>query len=276
MGRRKEIIQMHQKAQSKRNPLLLLALALLVLAVAIGGTIAWLTASNHVTNTFTVGEITQPVYPDKPGPDLPDPDNPDEPKDPDSTAWLKGNIYEFFDPDSVITPGGSTVKKPWIGIGKDSEASYVFAYVDNKMMAESVETADSTYFTLNNGWAAVPRKATAYTSVSNAYTGGLFKWVGTGNDSGANPAVIGPSDDAAVWTNTPIFDNVVTPDSAIAADFAGEKPTMDVYCFLYAAVNKATPADAQTEAIAWADGTGAYKDNALAAIVGEATATNGN
>lgn len=267
---------MHQKAQSKRNPLLLLALALLVLAVAIGGTIAWLTASNHVTNTFTVGEITQPVDPDKPGPDLPDPDNPDEPEDPDSTAWLKGNIYEIFDPDSVITPGGSTVKKPWIGIGKDSEASYVFAYVDNKMMAKSAGTEDSTYFTLNDGWAAVPDKATAYTGVSNAYTGGLFKWVGTGNDSGANPAVIGPSADAAVWTNTPIFDNVVTPDSAIAADFADAKPTMDVYCFLYAAVNEATPAAAQTEAIAWAEGTGAYEDNALAAIVGEATATNGN
>lgn len=276
MGRRKEIIQMHQKAQSKRNPLLLLALALLVLAVAIGGTIAWLTASNHVTNTFTVGEITQPVDPDRPDPDLPDPDNPDNPENPDSTAWLKGNIYEIFDPGSVITPGGSTDKKPWIGIGKDSKPSYVFAYVDNKMMAESAEAEDSTYFILNNGWAAVQDKATAYAGVSNAYTGGLFKWVGTGNNSGSNPAVIGPSADAAVWTNTPIFNNVVTPDSAIAADFADEKPKMDVYCFLYAAVNGATPAAAQTEAIAWAEGTGTYEDNALAAIVGEATATNGD
>lgn len=271
---------MHQKAQSKRNPLLLLALALLVLAVAIGGTIAWLTASNHVTNTFTVGQITQPD-PDPTDPDKPGPNDPNCPlggcPDPGTDgASMTGNIYEIFGPDSVITPGGSTVKKPWIGIGKDSEPSYVFAYVDNKMMAKNAGPEDSTYFILNNGWAAVPGKATAYTGDSNAYTGGLFKWVGMGNDPGTGPAVISPSADAAVWTNTPIFNNVVTPDSAIAADFAGEKPTMDVYCFLYAAVNEATPAAAQTEAIAWAEGTGAYQGKALAAIVGEATATNGD
>lgn len=229
------------------------ALALLLVAVAVGGTIAWLTASNSVTNTFTVGEITQPEYPDKPNPDLPDPDDPDEPKHDDSTAWLKGNIYEIFDLNSPIIPGDETMKKPWIGIGKDSEAAYVFAYVDNKMMDEAADPVDSTYFILNNGWAPVTGKATAYANVSNAYTGGLFKWVGTGNDAGSEPAIIGPSGDAAVWTNTPIFDNVVAPDSTVAADFASKNPAMDVYCYLYAAVSDATPAAAQTEAIAWMD-----------------------
>ena len=68
-----------------------------------------------------------------------------------------------------------------------------------------------------------------YDGVANAYTGGLFKWVGTGNNEGSNPAVIGPSNDTAVWTNSPIFDNVVTPGSTSAADFSSANPSMDVY-----------------------------------------------
>ena len=48
----------------KRTPAVAITAGLLATALAVGGTIAWLTASNTVSNTFTVGQITKPVDPD--------------------------------------------------------------------------------------------------------------------------------------------------------------------------------------------------------------------
>lgn len=258
MGRRKEIIQMHQKAQSKRNPLLLLALALLVLAVAIGGTIAWLTASNHVTNTFTVGQITQPDPGDGEGeePETPcKPGNPACPIDPstdpkeDADAHLIGNIYEYFPQDDrKIIPGERNTKVPYIGLGGNSEDSYIFAYVDNKMYSTSADDADKPYFELHEGWAPVEGQVVEYNNQEDKYVSGLFMWVAGGTE--ATPLVSNKDDNAdAVWTN-PVFTETVAPEGAEASDFS-ETPTMNVYCFIYANVNNTTPQAAKNAAQTW-------------------------
>lgn len=260
MGRRKEIIQMHQKAQSKRNPLLLLALALLVLAVAVGGTIAWLTASNHVTNTFTVGQITQPDPGDGEGekPETPcNPGNSACPTDPstnpeeDADAHLIGNIYEYFPQnDRKIIPGERNTKVPYIGLGGNSEDSYIFAYVDNKMYSTSAIAADKPYFELNEGWAPVEGEGQVeqYNGEPDKYVRGLFMWVADGTE--ATPLASKKGDNAdAVWTN-PVFTETVAPENAEASDFS-ETPTMDVYCFIYANVNNTTPQAAKEAARTW-------------------------
>lgn len=212
--------------KSNKRKYLIGALAVLLVAVVVGGTVAWLTAANKVTNTFTVGEITQPDPGDKPqGGD-------------DENGKLSGNIYEIFKQDQEIYPGKTVTKKPWIGVGKDSKPSYVFAYVDNKMMAEQTENGHTPYFTLNNNWVAVDGYATAYTgegAVSGkTYTEGLFMYAG--ND-GANAIILNPDGTNAAWTDY-IFDNVIVPDGAVADEFI-ENGSMDVWCYLYAAVDEA-------------------------------------
>ena len=227
---------MEQKSKKKY---FIAALAVLLVAVAVGGTIAWLTAANSVTNSFTVGQITQPDpdVPDKPDPNLP---NPDEEED-GNKATLKGNIYEIFSTDPKIIPGDSITKTPYIGIGKGSEDAFVFAYIDNKMMAQNAGDEDSTYFILNSNWA--PVVADEYDGVSNAYTGGLFMYKGDTGTAAENCWGYLKGDAAkATWTPQ-IFDEVVTPSSTTVADINAEladdgtyetAPTMDVWCYIYA------------------------------------------
>lgn len=248
-------------AQKKnRRNAIIAALAVLVVALAVGGTIAWLTASNSVTNTFTVGQITQPDpdVPDKPNPDLPDPGKED---DDGTDASLTGNIYELFTPNSPIVPGDDTRKEPYIGIGKDSEDAFVFVYVENAMTTmgqenSNVTAADLPCFKLADGWAPVSDHATPATMEGGYYTSGLFKWVGMGNDSLSEALALKASDSSAVWTGE-VFESVYCPESTVFEDFASA-PEMNVYCYLYADVNDVDPWTAEAEAVTWAT-TGGLK-----------------
>ena len=57
--------------KNNNKKVLIGALAVLLVAVAVGGTIAWLNAQSKLTNSFTVGNITEPEK-DPEGGDLPD------------------------------------------------------------------------------------------------------------------------------------------------------------------------------------------------------------
>lgn len=242
----------NQQGRGKRFAAIALAVCLVL--VAVGGTIAWLTASNKVTNNFTVGQITKPdpgpANPDKPDPNLPDPGKGD---DNGNQGKMDGNIYEVFSKDPNLIPGGEVTKAPYIGIGKGSEDAYVFAYVDNKMMADTADLAHSTYFTLGKGWAPVAGKATEYTgdgASDKTYTSGLFVWVNGGTD----PAPLVGQEGEATWTGE-LFGSVQVPAAAGAADFA-QIPTMDVHCFIYAVGNKKDDKGEAATAAAtkWVDG----------------------
>lgn len=114
---------------NKKRIALIAVLAACLAAAAVAGVLAWLTVSNSVTNTFTIGNITQPTT---------DPDTPA------TTVTLAGNISEnkWVD-DSKIVPGSTVAKNPNIGIGKGSDSSYVYAFVKNNV-------ATDAYFTLNS------------------------------------------------------------------------------------------------------------------------------
>ena len=245
-----------ENTKGRKRTLAIIAVVVCLALAAVGGTIAWLTASSNVTNSFTVGEITEPTTP--PG-DEPTPD----PGDPDNNAKLDGNIYEIFDDGSKIIPGGEIQKRPWIGIGEGSESSYVFAYIDNKMMSDSADGADWTNFMLNTGWAPLENQSDVYNWTSDHYTGGLFMWVGNGNTTNANTLVGAELND--VWTNEPVFNTVLVPESAVASDFVGE-PTMNVHSFIIAATDDIDTQKAIEQAVAWANDP----DNALAKISGSA------
>lgn len=233
-------------AQKKnRRNAIIAALAVLVVALAVGGTIAWLTSESKLTNSFTVGGINDPD-------NRPDPNNPDNPSDnplePDSDDKdkLDGNLYESkWVNGSKLIAGDSVDKNPNVGVGKESEDSYVFLYVHNATMKNSGDTAlYAPYFELNSNWAATNASA-ASTADSGAYVGGLFMYSGNGTD----PSILAASDTTDSWTGE-AFSTVVTPDATTVEQIA-DNPTITVYSYVYSAENT-TAQDALAAARTWA------------------------
>lgn len=188
-----------QTSHKKRNALIVL---LLVLAVAIGGTMAWLTRTSTLTNTFTVGDIN-PVDPGGKGPGEGDNPIPGKDKDPNIDKKLKDNLYEpHWTPDSKLVPSGEVDKDPYVGVGKGSEAAYVYVYVTSTFKDPSKVT-----FTLNDGWEPVTDVTAS--NVNKTYSSGLFKYTAGLNGSEAK---------ANVWTTAPVFSKVTVSDNATKAD----------------------------------------------------------
>ena len=213
------------------------ALAVLLVAVAVGGTIAWLNAQSNLTNSFTVGKIENPTT---------DPKDPDTPITGDEN--LSGNLYEpnWVD-DSKLVPGTPVAKDPMVGVGAGSENAYVFIYVVNKAAAEGQTEADvAPYFTLDANWDVVEGEATATTfegAPEDSYTSGLFVY-GT-EEAPRQLASVDSEND--VWTSAAF--NTVTPPSNINADAFAEDPSIEVYSYVVAADS---PANALADAKAWA------------------------
>lgn len=110
--------------KKKKRYGIIAALLLLVLAAGVG-TYAWLSATDFKTNEFTVGSIDKPEV-------KPDPDQPNKPGDQPTNPSVDGYLFETkWDPskDHKMIPGSSMDKNPNVGIGKDSDPSYVFIYV---------------------------------------------------------------------------------------------------------------------------------------------------
>ncbi len=203
---------MNTKKQKTAKRSLAVIAVLLVCAMAIGGTVAWLTSTSTLDNKFTVGLI-KPIDPDKPGPGPENKPIPEEDKNSEN-GKLNGNLYEpHWVKDSKLMPGVEIAKDPYVGVGAGSEKSYVYIYVKNSM-----KNNDHIYFTINEGWEAV--EAQQIGSTGN-YTGGLFKYT-AGLD--------GSEQTNNTWTTKALFDKVVVSEDANAADFIDtgvEHPKLD-------------------------------------------------
>ncbi len=204
--------------KSKTRSILTVCLALALVASAVLGTIAYMTAQDSKTNTFTVGSFNKPTDPDHPGQTL------------DSYLieknWVEG---------SKLVPGGSVAKDPKVGIGAGSEDAYIYVYVDNKTLTDANKKLVT--FTLDAGWTAVAGHAVAG-DVDNTYVSGLFKY---------NTKLTGGD-----WTSN-VFTKVDVSANANITDFAAN-PQMTVYAYIHQAADGAGVdlADtANTAAIAW-------------------------
>ena len=195
------------KRTSKKHYAVLVFVLLLAFLVA-AGTVAWLTRTSSLTNTFTVGSFTSPTT---------------DPTDPTKTISIDGNLYEpswDSSKEHKLIPSASFAKDPYVGIGAGSEDAAVYVYVQNNF-------TNKVYFELNSGWAPVAGHVTSG-SLSGTYTSGLFKYT----------AGLTASKDADVWTTTPLFSEVVTAESAEASDFTpaqGSNREIVVSSFLHQA-----------------------------------------
>lgn len=263
-------------------------LVLVMVASAVMGTLAYLTDTDSLDNTFVVGAFTKPtdpiVTPDNPDPD-PDPDDPD-PTPTDNTVFGKPTtfIYEpywnangnsAYTSKDGVTPddhrlldGETTVKDPYIGIGKKSEDGYVLAYIKNPM-------GDSVYFSLGKGWKAIEGDFTKTVTITaengsptwngsadtvTYYSQGLFAWVGTtgtGESEVTNdteeevgypklaaltptaPNPEGTTDEekagADAWTKHPVFSRVYTAKGGVEdiKNLGEDNQKMTVYAYIH-------------------------------------------
>ena len=138
---------------------LMMALSLvLVAALSITGTIAWLTATtNQVTNTFTVGKIAMEM---------------DEAATNEFGVVIPGEDRRDANEYKLI-PGHTYVKDPTVYIEGDSEACYVFIHVKNEIDAiEAVGDTDIETQILAKGWRTVTGQDGCYYKTQDAVAEG--------------------------------------------------------------------------------------------------------
>ena len=130
----------------KKSKALLLALCAAALSVGVTfGTLAYLTDSEAVTNTFTVGQVHISL-------DELDTDGSKTNVTPDSDPVRdKANEYHLI-------PGQTYTKDPIVHVRADSESSWVFVKVENGI--SNIECDDAGYVSVaaqvaNNGWTSL-------------------------------------------------------------------------------------------------------------------------
>ena len=125
-----------------RKILVSLAALALVAAISIGGTLAYLTSKDTVTNTFTVGNVSITL---------------DEAKVTNDGKVVEAprqtsNVYKLM-------PGHEYTKDPKVHVAADSENSWLFVKVENGLAA--LESNNEGYTKIAdqitaNGWTALP------------------------------------------------------------------------------------------------------------------------
>ena len=118
----------------KRTLALILALVL-VFGAAVGGTIAYLTSNDSVTNTFTVGKVEITL----------DEAKVDAYGVADTTAdRVKANSYKLI-------PGHTYTKDPTIHVDADSEKCWLFVKIENGLGDKATLNIDTTKWTKVTG-----------------------------------------------------------------------------------------------------------------------------
>lgn len=162
----------------KTSKALLLALcAVLLVAASVMGTMAYLTSSDTVTNTFTVGKVAitlDEAKVDEMGTVVVD-------KDGNPVGRVTQNSYKLL-------PGHEYKKDPTVHVSADSEDCHLFVKVTNPLTAieDAVTVANQMKA---KGWLAVDGKE------------GVYVYVGTATGAAAPLAVAG-------GTNVTVFETV--------------------------------------------------------------------
>ena len=136
--------------KTKSKALLLTLCAVLLVAASVMGTMAYLTSTDEVQNTFTVGQVQITL-------DEKDTDNstPDADRD-------KANAYHLL-------PGNEYEKDPTVHVNAVSEDSWIFVKVENGIAAfeAATSTEENGYKSISdqitaNGWTALNGVANVY------------------------------------------------------------------------------------------------------------------
>ncbi len=144
--------------KTRSKALVLTLCAVLLVVATVMGTMAYLTSTDTVTNTFTVGKVAITLDEAKVNTDgtpVADADR------------VKANAYKLI-------PGHSYTKDPTVHVAADSENSYIFVKVENGISALEAAKVDNGYQPIadqitTNGWTALDGVTGVYYKV---YTNG--------------------------------------------------------------------------------------------------------
>lgn len=145
----------------KKKNLLVMAMSMvLVAAVAVGGTLAYLTASTSaVTNTFTMNGITLTLQEQAQAVAQ---DQAYKQNDGKAAVALSANPITYTN----LVPGSQVSKEPVLTVAADSAACYVYAYVSGYDANETIAYNDAKWETVSTTAAGTLLRYTA--AVPNA------------------------------------------------------------------------------------------------------------
>ncbi len=128
-----------------KKAILLVMCAILLCGASVLGTLAYLTSTDSVTNTFTVGNVAITM----------DETDVDINGAKDGETRVKSNEYKLI-------PGVTYTKDPTIHVGADSEDAWLFVKVENGIAA--LEASDNTIAAqlTANGWTLVEGTTNVY------------------------------------------------------------------------------------------------------------------
>ena len=174
----------------KTSKALLLSLcAVLLVTATVLGTMAYLTSTDEVVNTFTVGNVAITL-------DETDVDNSTDGADRD-----QANAYKLM-------PGHSYTKDPIVHVDSTSEDCYLFVKVANEITAIEGDTTVAAQMTAK-GWVAVDGAAGVYVYTQNSA-----------------PAVVAGGSNVTVFDNFTISGTV---DNATLATYNNKTITVTAY-----------------------------------------------
>ena len=140
----------------KKTLTMVLALVL-VAAISVGATLAYLTSTDKVVNTFTVGNVAITL---------------DEAKVDANGKALTGEAAERVKANSYkLMPGHTYTKDPIVHVSSDSEDCYLFVKVTNEIAAIEDENSTVAAQMARNGWTLIDENNGIYVyGTNNALT----------------------------------------------------------------------------------------------------------
>ena len=121
--------------------------AMLLVCVTIGATVAWLTAQDQVTNTFTVGNVAITL---------------DEAKVDDTGMKITGEGAQRVKANAYhLLPGNFYDKDPMVHVAANSDDCIVFVKVDNGLAGIEDDPIIAAQI-VANGWTALPGETGVY------------------------------------------------------------------------------------------------------------------
>lgn len=143
--------------KTKSKALLLSLCAVMLVAASIFGTLAYLTDTDAVENTFTVGQVGISL-------DEAEVNTKGEKLDQNGDVWVEGaTLADRVQANEYkLVPGHEYTKDPTVHVDGDSEDSWLFVKVDNGIAAIEDSTNTIAAQMVANGWTLVTGTENVY------------------------------------------------------------------------------------------------------------------
>ena len=145
-----------------KKVLLLLMCAVLLVGMTIMGTVAYLTDTKSVTNTFTVGNVAIELKEHDMNPGTGELVDKNDQTDGIQTGYASKALENI-----KVVPGRKIMKQPVVIVGSESEKCWLFVKVDGSVL-------NYGKFTCANGWSAVEGSSGWY-KMSTEATAGVYQ-----------------------------------------------------------------------------------------------------